>query len=187
MLQCCRAAAGRYGASSSCKYESLFPHCKIPDESFDRIGKIHLHCSQFLRIFGFAAYTVAPRQCKLNKFICIALGFCVYLQPELKERCRSGRTGQSRKLLNSLWVPGVRIPLSPQKGGNEDAAELALAAFLFPFAMPAAGGRGCATVGSKSPERGGSAVHFVPPQAAGDVRPQYLTCDHESPYEDAIC
>ena len=78
MLQCCRAAAGRYGASSSCKYESLFPHCKIPDESFDRIGKIHLHCSQFLRIFGFAAYTVAPRQCKLNKFICIALGFCVY-------------------------------------------------------------------------------------------------------------
>ena len=80
---------------------------------------------------------------------------------------------------------GSNPPLSAK--GNEDAAELALAAFLFPFAMPAAGGRGCATVGSKSPERGGSAVHFVPPQAAGDVRPQYLTCDHESPYEDAIC
>ena len=32
-----------------------------------------------------------------------------------KERCRSGRSGQSRKLLNSLWVPGVRIPLSPQE------------------------------------------------------------------------
>ena len=30
------------------------------------------------------------------------------------ERCRSGRSGQSRKLLYSSWVPGVRIPLSPQ-------------------------------------------------------------------------
>ena len=38
------------------------------------------------------------------------------MQPENLERCRSGRTGQSRKLLNSLWVPGVRIPLFPQKG-----------------------------------------------------------------------
>ena len=38
------------------------------------------------------------------------------MQPENQERCRSGRTGQSRKLLNSLWVPGVRIPLFPQKG-----------------------------------------------------------------------
>ena len=36
--------------------------------------------------------------------------------------------------------------------GNEEAAELALAAFLFPFAMPAAGGEGCATIGSKSLE-----------------------------------
>ena len=26
-------------------------------------------------IFGSATYPVAPRQCKLNKFICIALGF----------------------------------------------------------------------------------------------------------------
>jgi len=58
---------------------------------------------------------------------------------------------------------------------------------LFPFAMPAAGVRGNATAGSKSPERGGFAVHLVPPQASGEMRPQYLTCDHESPYEDAIC
>ena len=149
------------------------------------IGLEKFICFWLLRIFGLTAtYTVAPRQCKLNKFICIALGFCVYLQPELKERCRSGRTGQSRKLLNSLWVPGVRIPLSPQ--GNEDAAELALAAFLFPFAMPAAGGRGCATAGSKSPGRD-CPWRIASQQAAGDVRPQYLTCDHESPYEDAIC
>ena len=84
------------------------------------IGLEKFICFWLLRIFGLTAtYTVAPRQCKLNKFICIALGFCVYLQPELKERCRSGRTGQSRKLLNSLWVPGVRIPLSPQKGTNK--------------------------------------------------------------------
>ena len=38
----------------------------------------------------------------------------IFASPTKKERCRSGRTGQSRKLLNSLWVPGVRIPLSPQ-------------------------------------------------------------------------
>ena len=41
------------------------------------------------------------------------------MQPDsnqVKERCRSGRSGQSRKLLNSLWVPGVRIPLSPRGG-----------------------------------------------------------------------
>ena len=80
---------------------------------------------------------------------------------------------------------GSNPPLSAK--GNEDAAELALAAFLFPFAMPAAGVRGNATAGSKSPERGGFAVHLVPPQASGEMRPQYLTCDHESPYEDAIC
>ena len=59
---------------------------------------------------------------------------------------------------------GSNPPLSAK--GNEDAAELAL-----PFAMPAAGVRGNATVGSKSPERGGFAVHFVPPQASGEMRP----------------
>ena len=34
----------------------------------------------FCDIWPAATYPVAPRQCKLNKFICIALGFCVYLQ-----------------------------------------------------------------------------------------------------------
>ena len=33
-------------------------------------------------------YTVAPRQCNLNKFICIALGFCVYLLPCKKEQMK---------------------------------------------------------------------------------------------------
>ena len=79
---------------------------------------------------------------------------------------------------------GSNPPLSAK--GNEDAAELALAAFLFPFAMPAAGGRGCATAGSKSLGRY-CPWRIASQQAAGDVRPQYLTCDHESPYEDAIC
>ena len=65
---------------------------------------------------------------------------------------------------------GSNPPLSAK--GNEDAAELALAAFLFPFAMPAAGGRGCATAGSKSPGRETVRGRFAPPQAAGDVRPQ---------------
>ena len=105
------------------------------------IGLEKFICFWLLRIFGLTAtYTVAPRQCKLNKFICIALGFCVYLQPELKERCRSGRTGQSRKLLNSLWVPGVRIPLSPQnpegkKGSKYDESRKikVLRDFLFIF------------------------------------------------------
>ena len=80
---------------------------------------------------------------------------------------------------------GSNPPLSAK--GNEEAAELALAAFLFPFAMPAAGGRGCATIGSKSPGRETVRGRIASQQAAGDVRPQYLTCDHEAPYEDAIC
>ena len=112
MLQCCRAAAGRYGASSSANMDDYFHIAKSRMKVL--IGLEKFICFGILRIFGLTVtYAVAPRQCKLNKFICIALGFCVYLQPELKERCRSGRTGQSRKLLNSLWVPGVRIPLSP--------------------------------------------------------------------------
>ena len=169
------------------------------------IGLEKFICFWLLRIFGLTAtYTVAPRQCKLNKFICIALGFCVYLQPELKERCRSGRTGQSRKLLNSLWVPGVRIPLSPQacssgffvsfcnarrrRQGMCDRREQIPRERDGSWPLcPAAGGRGCATIGSKSPVRETVRGRFAPPQAAGDVRPQYLTCDHEAPYEDAIC
>ena len=155
------------------------------------IGLEKFICFWLLRIFGLTAtYTVAPRQCKLNKFICIALGFCVYLQPELKERCRSGRTGQSRKLLNSLWVPGVRIPLSPQKGrqGMCDRREQIPRERDGSWPLcPAAGGRGCATIGSKSPGRETVRGRIASQQAAGDVRPQYLTCDHEAPCEDAIC
>ena len=64
---------------------------------------------------------------------------------------------------------GSNPPLSAK--GNEDAAELALAAFLFPFAMPAAGGRGCATAGSKSPGRETVRGRFAPPQASREMRP----------------
>ena len=136
------------------------------------IGLEKFICFGILRIFGLTVtYAVAPRQCKLNKFICIALGFCVYLQPELKERCRSGRTGQSRKLLNSLWVPGVRIPLSPQKDIKEPPG-LPERFLLSPFAKPAAGGRGCATAGSKSPGRETVRGRFAPPQASREMRPQ---------------
>ena len=92
----------------------------------------------------------------------------LYLHPKLKERCRSGRTGQSRKLLNSLWVPGVRIPLSPQKMKREKSCRVQSNNF-FPSsssAKPAAGGRGCATIGSKSP---GESV--IPSHPHVDVRP----------------
>ena len=92
----------------------------------------------------------------------------LYLHPKLKERCRSGRTGQSRKLLNSLWVPGVRIPLSPQKMKREKSCRVHSNNF-FPSsssAKPAAGGRGCATIGSKSP---GESV--IPSHPHVDVRP----------------
>lgn len=92
----------------------------------------------------------------------------LYLHPKLKERCRSGRTGQSRKLLNSLWVPGVRIPLSPQKMKREKSCRVHSNNF-FPSsssAKPAAGGRGCATIGSKSP---GESIAPPPPHV--DVLP----------------
>ena len=65
----------------------------------------------------------------------------------------------------------VSIPLSPQKDIKEPPG-LPERFLLCPFAKPAAGVRGNATVGSKSPERGGFAVHFVPPQASGEMRPQ---------------
>jgi hypothetical protein len=42
---------------------------------------------------------------------------------------------------------------------------------LFPFAMPAAGGRGCATAGSKSPGRETVRGRFAPPQASREMRP----------------
>ena len=42
--------------------------------------RAHLHGSRLLRIFGFAAYPVAPRPCKKSELICMALGFCVYSQ-----------------------------------------------------------------------------------------------------------
>ena len=77
------------------------------------------------------------------------------MQPENQERCRSGRTGQSRKLLNSLWVPGVRIPLFPQKMKKKSCRVHSNSFFSSSSAKPAAGGRGCATEGSKSPQRGG--------------------------------
>ena len=75
------------------------------------------------------------------------------MQPENQERCRSGRTGQSRKLLNSLWVPGVRIPLFPQKMKKKSCRVHSNSFFSSSSAKPAAGGRGCATEGSKSPKK----------------------------------
>ncbi len=77
------------------------------------------------------------------------------MQPENLERCRSGRTGQSRKLLNSLWVPGVRIPLFPRKMKKKSCRVYSNSFFSSSSAKPAAGGRGCATEGSKSPKKRG--------------------------------
>ena len=88
------------------------------------------------------------------------------MQPENQERCRSGRTGQSRKLLNSLWVPGVRIPLFPQKMKKKSCRVYSNSFFSSSSAKPAAGGWGCATEGSKSPQKRGMADTvglFLPP------------------------
>ena len=52
---------------------------KYCSASVMKVKQVCFHYSRFLRIFGFATYTVAPRQSNLNKFICSALGFCVYL------------------------------------------------------------------------------------------------------------
>ena len=113
----------------------------------------------------------------------------LYLHPKLKERCRSGRTGQSRKLLNSLWVPGVRIPLSPQKMKREKSCRVHSNNF-FPSsssAKPAAGGRGCATIGSKSPGESVIPSHphvdvlppgANPPERASSRRIRTWMCDH---------
>ena len=44
-----------------------------------KIEQVYFHYSRLRYIFAFGRNTVAPRQSNLNKFICSALGFCVYL------------------------------------------------------------------------------------------------------------
>ena len=45
-----------------------------------KIEQVYFHYSRLRYIFAFGRNTVAPRQSNLNKFICSALGFCVYLK-----------------------------------------------------------------------------------------------------------
>ena len=76
-----------------------------------------MHCSRLLRIFA------------------------ARIEGEMPE-WSNGAVSKTVELL--VGSGGSNPPLSAK--GNEDAAELALAAFLFPFAKPAAGVKGNATI-----------------------------------------
>ena len=42
--------------------------------------QVYLRCSRLLRIFDFVINTVHASAVQINKFICVALGFCVFLR-----------------------------------------------------------------------------------------------------------
>ena len=60
--------------------------------------------------------------------------FTIFALPfRYPEKCRSGRTGRSRKPLYRLAVPGVRIPLSPQPQSPFCDSKIGLFSFPLPL------------------------------------------------------
>lgn len=56
----------------------------------------------------------------------------IFQKDEIKERCRSGRTGRTRNPLYGTAVPGVRIPLFPRNLPEKNLQVVGLQVFLLP-------------------------------------------------------
>ena len=103
-----------------------------------QIERVCLHCSRLLRIFGHfvSTYTVAPRQCKSNKFVCIALGFCVYLAtscPHILLRLGNANQTSLFALLSASAYIWLRHLYSGASAIASKLALLSASAYIWPL------------------------------------------------------